>query len=244
MSDSFSPLNEAQPQATLTPSEQLAILKRQYWQQVLMLMVPSQSITPAVGHLLLTLLAVFLLTTFPTFNEPQHWALEWGLLYGPWVAQGEWWRVITGQLMHANWLHIGSNGFGIWVFGRQVEPLFGQKGMWGLYGVCALLTAVFTLWLEHQASIGASGITYGVLGCNVMLVFLVRQQLNQQGALKDAFGLLLLSIAYVGMNVTTAQLNVWGHLGGFLGGLVVGTWQFNKLQQAIRRLAIPVIETP
>ncbi len=232
-------LNPALPkEAALTDDEKLTELKRWYWSRLYRLMIPDRASSPAVNQLLIILGAVFILTTFPTFKAPSELALEWGILYGPWVMQGELWRIVTGQLMHANWLHIGSNCFGLWIFGRQIEPILGAKGMWWLYGICAIFTAIFTLWLVPNASIGASGISYGVLGCNVMLVFLIRRQQNRKKSIKDAIGLLLLSAAYIGMNLTTANLNIWGHAGGFLGGLVFASWQFSQLQTGLNKLIV------
>lgn len=207
-------------------------LKQWYWQNLHQLMWHTSPCTPATGQLLGALVAVFLLTTFPAFNEPTNFWLEWGILYTPWILQGEVWRIISGQLMHASWGHIASNCFGLLLFGRQVEALTGYKKMWLLFSVCMGVTAAFTMAFSNNGSIGASGISYGVLGCNIVLVFLIRQQLDNKQTLKDGVGLSLLAMAYIWMNLTTENLNIWGHLGGFTGGCLFAVWRFKQLKQA------------
>src|SRR5919199_363133 len=36
------------------------------------------------------------------------------LLYGPFVAHGDWWRLITAAFLHANLIHIGFNMLALW----------------------------------------------------------------------------------------------------------------------------------
>src|SRR5690606_5598304 len=42
-------------------------------------------------------------------------AVEPGVLYGPLVALGEWWRVLTGAFLHAGLLHLGMNMWLLWL---------------------------------------------------------------------------------------------------------------------------------
>ena len=47
-------------------------------------------------------------------------------LYGPAVAHGDWWRLITAAFLHASVIHIGFNMYVLWVIGAPVEQYLGQ----------------------------------------------------------------------------------------------------------------------
>src|SRR5215204_1233081 len=50
--------------------------------------------------------------------------LEIGL-YGPFVAAGEWYRLVTSGFLHAGIIHIGFNMFLLFMLGRLLEPSLG-----------------------------------------------------------------------------------------------------------------------
>ena len=51
---------------------------------------------------------------------------EAGAVYGPAVAAGEWWRLITGAFLHLGLLHIGFNMYALWLFGPIIEQMYGH----------------------------------------------------------------------------------------------------------------------
>ena len=42
--------------------------------------------------------------------------------FGPWVADGEWYRLVTGGFLHAGLFHIGVNMLLLFFLGRILEP--------------------------------------------------------------------------------------------------------------------------
>ncbi len=50
------------------------------------------------------------------------------ILFGPSVANGDWWRLITSTFLHANILHIGLNMYFLWFVGSAVESVLGRGG--------------------------------------------------------------------------------------------------------------------
>src|SRR5262245_55923866 len=49
--------------------------------------------------------------------------VEQGALYGPAVANGDWWRLITSAFLHASLIHLLFNMLMLWWFGRSLEAL-------------------------------------------------------------------------------------------------------------------------
>src|SRR5438270_3087286 len=86
------------------------------------------------------------------------------LLYGPAVAHGDWWRLITAAFLHANLVHIGFNMLALWWFGAPVEQYLGRARFVGLYLVAGLAGSAGALMQTHGVTVGASGAIFGILG--------------------------------------------------------------------------------
>ena len=75
-----------------------------------------------------------------------------GMQYGPSVANGEWWRLVTSVFLHANILHLGLNMLSLGWLGNPVEESSGgalsgdlhRRGLGGAAG--ALLFGKYELF--------------------------------------------------------------------------------------------------
>jgi membrane associated rhomboid family serine protease len=137
---------------------------------------------------------------------PEHF-----LLYGPAVASGEWWRVLTSAVEHIGPFHILANGLSIWSFGPVLERQIGSPRMLVVSLVTALTSAAGALgFLWFFPSAGASGVICGWLGL-ALLIFggRARRVLVQ-------WTILIVLISLI-PGVSWAA-----HLGGFIGGVVLG----------------------
>ncbi len=120
-----------------------------------------------VGYLLLVNVAIYLVDWL-VLDHPL-----FGLccLTGATLTNFQWWRFVTYAFIHApEPYHIVLNMFGLWMFGREIEGLYGPKEFLRLY----LALAVFggLVWavgnqLTHGAAqssvIGASGAIAGIV---------------------------------------------------------------------------------
>ncbi|MDH4334966.1 MAG: rhomboid family intramembrane serine protease [Chloroflexota bacterium] len=145
-----------------------------------------------------------------------------GLVYGPAVAAGEWWRLITSAFLHLSLLHIAFNMYALWLFGPIIEQMYGHVEYAVAYLLCAVGGSVLTILLEPQsAAAGASGAIFGLLG----MAFVVSRRHHvvigpQARAILSQAGVLLL----INLVITFASPRIsWtGHLGGLLVGLAIG----------------------
>ena len=55
------------------------------------------------------------------------------MLFGPAVANGDWWRLITSAFLHANLLHIAFNMYFLWFVGSAVETALGRGRFLAVY---------------------------------------------------------------------------------------------------------------
>ncbi|MGZ6214281.1 MAG: rhomboid family intramembrane serine protease, partial [Candidatus Limnocylindria bacterium] len=98
---------------------------------------------------------------------------EAGAVYGPAVAAGEWWRLITGAFLHLGLLHIGFNMYALWLFGPIIEQMYGHIEYAVIYLLCALGGNVLTiLFAPNVPALGASGAIFGLFG----LAFIVSRR--------------------------------------------------------------------
>ncbi len=141
-------------------------------------------------------------------------------LYGPFVAQGDWWRLFTSAFLHANLIHIGFNMYFLWFVGTAVEQALGRGRFLLLYVVSALAGSAGALvWTPTQHTVGASGALFGLLGAALILE---RQRNYVLGG--SALGLILINLI---LSFAIANISIGGHIGGLIGG-VLCTLAFSK----------------
>lgn len=85
-------------------------------------------------------------------------------LSGPFMP----WQVITYMFMHGDFTHLFFNMFALWMFGLELENLWGSKKFLIYYTICGLGAAIANLFVAPFFStvgptVGASGSVYGIL---------------------------------------------------------------------------------
>jgi membrane associated rhomboid family serine protease len=143
-------------------------------------------------------------------NPPGSLYVKW-VLYGPAVAQGDWWRLITSAFLHASLLHIAFNMYFLWFVGSAVEQSLGRGRFLLIYFVSALAGSAGALvWTPTAPTVGASGALFGLLGAALILE---RQRNYVLGG--SAMGLILINLI---LSFTLPNISVGGHVGGLIGG--------------------------
>jgi membrane associated rhomboid family serine protease len=132
-------------------------------------------------------------------------------LFGPLVAEGEWWRLITATFLHASLIHLAFNMLFLWWIGAPVEEAIGRARFLLLYLVSGLAGSAGALLFSPNAiTVGASGCLFGILGA--ALVF-ERQRNYVLGG--GALTIILLNLA---ITFVIPGISIGGHLGGLVGG--------------------------
>jgi membrane associated rhomboid family serine protease len=136
---------------------------------------------------------------------------EFGL-FGPSVASGEWYRLLTSAFLHAGLFHIAGNMILLFFLGRILEPGIGTPRFLMVYFV-SLFAGSFgaLLFSPDSLSIGASGAVFGVLAATFVIA-------RGRGidALASTVGILiLLNLAF---SFGVRGISVGAHLGGLVAG--------------------------
>jgi membrane associated rhomboid family serine protease len=137
-------------------------------------------------------------------------------LFGPAVANGDWYRLITSGFVHYGLLHIGFNMFILYQLGLLLEPAFGRIRFGLLYFASLLGGSVGALLLDPNAlTAGASGAVFGLMAAAVVAL-----RRRGVGLLQSNIGVLLL-INLV-LTFTVGGISIGGHVGGMAAGAAAG----------------------
>lgn len=140
---------------------------------------------------------------------------EFGL-FGPWVAEGEWYRLFTSAFLHAGLWHIAGNMLLLYFLGRVLEPGIGTARFVAIYLVSLFAGSFGALLLSPDSlSFGASGAVFGVLGATFVIA-----RGRGVDALASAVGIvLLLNLAF---SFGVPGISIGAHLGGLFAGVLSG----------------------
>jgi len=143
-----------------------------------------------------------------------------GVLYGPLVADGEWWRLFTPMFLHYGPLHLGLNMLALWWFGSAVEQVLGRGRYLLLYLVSGVAGSAGALIASPDSlTVGASGAIFGILGAAFVLE---RQRTYVLGG--GAGMLIVLNLVF---SLAVPGISIGGHLGGLAGG-ALGTLALSR----------------
>jgi membrane associated rhomboid family serine protease len=135
------------------------------------------------------------------------------------VWAGEYWRLLTGPLLHGHPLHFLLNIVALLVLGKYCEVFIGRAVVPLTFLLAALGGSLLSLLLLPAASVGASGGVLGLLG--LLIVFTRRHRTvlprNVQQGLLITLGLVVASSLFAPRLIDHAA-----HLGGFLTGVGLG----------------------
>lgn len=148
-------------------------------------------------------------------------------------VQGELWRIITYQFLHANIGHLVFNMWALFFFGPHIEYIMGPKRFLAFYLVCGVAGALFSALLGHWmygavwpliGMVGASASIYGVMIATAFLYPDARISLlfPPVTLTMRSFALIILGIATV--VILSSGHNAGGeagHLGGAIMGLII-----------------------
>jgi membrane associated rhomboid family serine protease len=134
-----------------------------------------------------------------------------GVLFGPFVADGDYWRLFTAMFLHYGPFHLGMNMLALWWFGAAIEQALGRGRYLLLYLVSGLAGSAGALvFSPDSATVGASGAIFGILGAALVLE---RQRTYVLGG--GAFGIIALNLV---ITFALPGISIGGHLGGLAGG--------------------------
>ncbi|MFN0161079.1 MAG: rhomboid family intramembrane serine protease [Burkholderiales bacterium] len=149
--------------------------------------------------------------------------IRWGSNFGPYTADGQWWRLLSAVFLHGGLIHLAVNMLLLADVGRLCERLFGWRRFLLLYLLSGLAgSAASVWWIPQVNSVGASGALFGVLGA-VFVYMLDKRNGIEPGIMKTHAASMAIFIAYGVINgLVSTKIDNAAHLGGLVAGAILG----------------------
>ena len=187
-------------------------------------MPPIQTVTKAF---LLACIGVYcFFSLFPQFEPPfALWPVQSGR-FQPW-------QLITYAFLHGDFLHIFFNMFGLWMFGNELERVWGPKRYVQILVASTISAALVQLLVTYMMgsfapTVGASGalfgllLSFGMLFPDRIIVPLIPPIPMKAKVFVAIYGALELYLGYSGRDGVAH----FAHLGGMLGAwLLIRYWR-------------------
>jgi membrane associated rhomboid family serine protease len=146
-------------------------------------------------------------------NDPGRSFVDHYSLVGFFVAEGQWYRLLTSGFIHLSFTHILFNMIVLFFLGRLVEPAIGTARFVSLYFASLLAGSVGALVFSGSLVLtaGASGAIFGVAGAGLVIAL-------GRGAEQVARTIGILLAFNFFFDLADTEVSLGGHIGGLVGG--------------------------
>lgn len=130
------------------------------------------------------------------------------------VADGQWWRMLTGAFLHYGLTHLAVNMFSLYILGRDLEQYLGSAKYAAIYFLSAIGGSVAVLFfaVPFASVAGASGAIFGLLGATAVALY------QRKANLRSLFAILAINLVISFL----PGISLAAHLGGFVVGAAAG----------------------
>jgi rhomboid protease GluP len=177
--------------------------------------------TPMVTYTLLGITIVLFAMQWVAGATSGGAVTELGVKYGPAIAAGEWWRLITPVFLHASPLHLAFNMYALFLMGPTLERYYGNLRFLALYLLAGFAGNVVSLvFMPAVPSLGASTAIFGLLAAQGVFIYHNRAFIGPD-ARRGLINIMMVAVVNFVIGVAgSAYIDNFGHLGGLLGGLI------------------------
>ena len=201
------------------------------------------ALPPATRWLLLANVALFLVESLSGASGLVSYLALWPLGTAGAVSF-EPWQIVTYSFLHASFWHLFVNMFALYMFGGELERLWGQRRFVQLYFASVVAAAVSQLVFASVSgappypTVGASGGIFGLLLAYAMyfphrtIVLLIPPIPMPAWLFVTLYGLLELYLGVTGTQEGVAHI---AHLGGMLGAWILILYWRGRLPFGTRR---------
>ena len=179
--------------------------------------------TPAVKVLIISCIIAFFLKIFDSVAGGPLFTQKFGLTPSNVTNNFYLWQLVTYIFLHDGMFHILFNMLGLWMFGSELESLWGTRQFTKFFFICGIGAGLLTVLLSPNSlvtTIGASGAVYGILAAYGLLfpnriIILYIFPIPAKW-----FVLGLGAVAFISSLSASSGVAHVAHLGGMLCGLI------------------------
>lgn len=152
-------------------------------------------------------------------SPADHWAFlqQWATVPDEITGGTAFYTLLTCAFLHGSWFHLGSNMLFLWIFGDNVEDVFGHIKYLIFYVVCAVAASMAQVLVSQGSEVplvGASGAVSGLLAAYIVMF--------PHGRIR--------TLLTLGIFVTLTMLPAWMMIGyWFVLQLISGVLSLNQV---------------
>ncbi len=139
----------------------------------------------------------------------------------PRIEDGEYWRLVTANFLHVNWMHLLWNMVVLLFLGMLVELFYGRTRFLIIYVLTGVAGTVASFKYTQGLSAGASAALFGLMGAIVVHNLRYRAHLPPEVTTRLRV-LPLIVVMELALGYLSPGIDVVGHLGGLAAGILFG----------------------
>lgn len=205
------------------------------------------TVQPILTYAILAIIGVvfFFANTLDDYNKSL-FLYDWSKINDEILYHGQYYRLFTCMFLHLDLMHVFFNGYALYLFGRDVESLFGHARFLVIYVLGGIAASLASLLYTDAVSIGASGAVFAVF--SAMGVYLYRHRhFYGEGARRrlTQMGVLAAINIFFGFLPDTNIDNA-AHIGGLLGGFILAWFicpEFEVQRDLVEPGEVRIIDT-
>lgn len=168
---------------------------------------------------ILILISIYGFTVYADEGDFLETLIKYGAVSNDLVRnQGEYGRIITSTLLHANIEHLLSNILALAIFGSRVEKYMGKMHYFFIFMIGGALASVSTIIFQQGVSVGASGGIFALIGALVSISLICRQKIGEI----DYQTFIIIIILNIAVGEMVPAINNLAHMVGLGFGIAVG----------------------
>ena len=143
--------------------------------------------------------------------------VKYGANVGELVKNGEVYRLISYMFLHAGIIHMFFNMYSLYIVGPRVEDFYGKWKFLTIYLVSGISGGLLSITMNGDVvSVGASGAIFGLFGALLYFAY------NYRGYIGAMIRSQIVPIVIYNllMGFFISGIDMWGHIGGLIGGLI------------------------
>ena len=169
-----------------------------------------------VTYVIIGLLVLIYLIGLFTNNQDNF--INMFAVYGPFIRNyHEYYRLLTGTLLHGGLFHLLSNCYALYIIGSQIESFYGKSKYLIIYLFSAITGSLLSITLANNASIGASGAIFGLMGALLYFGYYYRVYIGSTWK-QRILPVILLNLV---IGLIVPGIDYFAHIGGLIGGVLI-----------------------
>ena len=175
-----------------------------------------KSKVPYITYFLIAVNCIFYFV--PLILGQYQYVIDTLCVHGPSVRAGQYYRLLTGIVLHGSLMHLFFNCYSLYVIGSQIESFLGKFKYLIIYIFAGLTGSLLSITLSGGVgSVGASGAIFGLMGALLYFGYYYRVYLGNV-VKSQILPLIVLNLLF---GFFAEGIDNAAHIGGLIGGIII-----------------------